>query len=310
MLYRKVGRSGLKVSALSIGAWLTAGNDVDEKDFHRVLHQAFERGVNFLDLADIYARGQAELVCGRFLRDFPRHQVVLSSKCYWPMSEGVNDRGLSRKHIMESVEGSLKRLGTDYLDLYFCHRYDENTPVEETVRAMSDLVQQGKILYWGTSVWNAQQLKEAHRVASHSGAYAPIVEQPMYNLHERGIELDIIPTAESLGMGLVVWSPLAGGVLTGKYANGIPTDSRGASTQWLETWLDEESQVKNNRFMELAQEADVTPSQLALAWLLKRPQISSVITGATKADQVKENLGALDVQLSEEMDQEIDQLFR
>jgi voltage-dependent potassium channel beta subunit len=310
MLYRKVGQSGLKVSALSIGAWLTAGKDVDEQDFHRVLHQAFERGVNFLDLADIYARGQAELICGRFLKDFPRHQVVLSSKCYWPMSEGVNDRGLSRKHIMESVEGSLKRLGTDYLDLYFCHRYDENTPLEETVRAMSDLVQQGKILYWGTSVWSAQQLKEAHRVASHTSAYAPIVEQPMYNLHERGIELDVIPTAESLGMGLVVWSPLAGGVLTGKYANGIPADSRGASTQWLETWLDEDSQIKNKRFVELAKEVGVTPGQLALAWLLKRPQISSVITGATKADQIKENLGALDVQVSEEIDQEIDQLFR
>lgn len=309
MEYRRIGKSGLKVSMISIGGWLTAGSVVDESKFHQILHGAFERGVNFLDLADIYARGEAEVVCGRFLVDYPRHQLVLSSKCFWPMSEGINDRGLSRKHIVESVEKTLRRLGTDYLDLYFCHRFDPDSPLDETIRAMEDLIRQGKILYWGTSVWSSSQLREANRIAGHYNAYQPIVEQPMYNLYERGIELEVMPTVKDLGMGLVVWSPLAGGVLTGKYSEGIPKGTRGDTTHWLDAWLDEESQKKNQRFVQLAREVGVKPGQLALAWILKHPEISSVITGATSIEQLNENLDVLSFDLSDEVFHQLNSIF-
>ncbi|MEE2643689.1 MAG: aldo/keto reductase family protein [Myxococcota bacterium] len=309
MKYRRLGRSGLKVSAISIGGWLTAGGSVEEEDFYRILDLATERGVNFIDLADIYARGGAERLVGRWLHQRARHEIVLSSKAFWPMSEGVNNRGLSRKHLFESVEQSLRRLNTDYLDIFFCHRFDPETPLDETVRAMEDLIRQGKILYWGTSVWSAPQIREVQLIAERYGAYAPIVEQPMYNLFERSIESELLPQAEQLGIGVVVWSPLAGGALTGKYLHRIPNESRGAQTRWLEPWLQPEAQKKVRALKEVSERLDCSIATLSLAWLLWREEVSSVITGASHVRQLEENLGALEVSLDEETYREISALF-
>ena len=216
MEYRRMGESGLRLSALSLGGWLTFGGSVDEATTGEVVRTAIDSGVNFIDLADVYARGRAEQVVGTLLSDYPRADLVISSKLFWPMSDNPNDRGLSRKHIMESVERTLKNLGSDYLDIYFCHREDPDTPLGETIRAMDDLVRQGKILYWGTSVWGAERLHEAWRLAGRHELYPPLVEQPRYSLLHRGVEKTVLPTASRLGMGLAVWSPLAGGGLTGK----------------------------------------------------------------------------------------------
>ncbi len=215
MEYRRLGNSGLKVSALSLGGWTTFGGSVlDQEITRQIIVKAYESGINFFDIADIYARGEAEKMMGAVLQEFPRHTLVISSKVFWPMSDDVNDRGLSRKHIMESIDKSLERIGADYLDLYFCHRYDPETPLEETVRAMDDLVRQGKILYWGTSEWSGAQIAEAVGLARRYNLYPPQVEQPQYNLLHRRIEKEIIPVTSPNGMGLVTWSPLASGLLT------------------------------------------------------------------------------------------------
>jgi voltage-dependent potassium channel beta subunit len=313
--YRNVGRTGLKVSALSIGGWITLGGTVDVDASVAILREAEHGGINFIDLADIYAKGEAEKATGRYLADYTstpgqsRADWVISSKVFWPMSDNPNNRGLSRKHIIESCEASLRRLGTDYLDLYFCHRFDDTVPLDETVRAMDDLVRQGKILYWGTSVWSADQLRDAHSVASAHGAYAPIVEQPCYNLLDRHIEDEVVPAAIELGMGLVVWSPLAQGVLTGKYDQGIPEGSRAAMTRWLDQSLVDETLERSRRFSALAAEAGVEPAQLALAWTLAQPGITSVITGASRPEQVRANLGANDIALTDALRSAIEQIF-
>ena len=309
MEYRRVGESGLRVSQLSIGGWLTFGGDVDEKATGDILRCALDGGMNFIDLADAYARGGAEIATGKAIADIPRHQLVISSKLFWPMSDDPNDRGLSRKHIMESVERSLRNLGTDYLDIYFCHREDPETPLDETVRAMDDLVRQGKILYWGTSVWEARSLRKAHAVARRTNAVPPIVEQPQYNLLERSIERRVLPAARRLGMGVVVWSPLAGGLLTGKYNDGVPSGSRGDTTRWLEKNLTEENLQRVRAFTALAQETGCEPAALALAWLAAQPGISSVITGATSVKQVESNLRACDVNVTPELDRAVSQIF-
>jgi len=309
MQYRKVGSSGLRVSAVSIGGWITFGGSIDEPAAHAILRAAVEGGVNFIDLADVYARGRAEKVVGRVLSDFKRRELVISSKVFWPMSDDPNDRGLSRKHVVESVERSLRRLGTEYLDIYFCHREDEETRLEETVRAMDDLVHQGKILYWGTSVWSARKLDEAHALADRRNLYAPLVEQPPYNLLERGIEEDVLPAAARLGMGVVVWSPLAGGMLTGKYNDGVPSGSRADTTQWLEDKLTEGNLARVRGFCSLARETGVEPGQLALAWLLQRDEVSSVITGATRPEHVTSNLAAVEVQVPAHVNERIEALF-
>lgn len=233
MEYRRLGKAGIRVSEVSLGAWLTYGGSVENETAAECIRTALDHGINFIDVADVYARGEAEHVVGSVIRDYKRSDLVISSKVFWPLSDNVNDRGLSRKHIMESIDKSLQRLGTDYLDLYFCHRYDDDTPLEETVRAMSDLVQAGKVLYWGTSVWEAAQLESAVNIAREYGGYPPQVEQPRYNLLDRHIEPEIMPMAAKHGMGLVVWSPLAQGILTGKYNDGVPAGSRGADTSWL-----------------------------------------------------------------------------
>lgn len=302
MEYRRLGTSGLKVSEIALGAWLTYGGSVEQDLTRECIKRAVELGVNFIDLADAYAHGEAERAVGETIRmlGLRRQDLVISSKLFWPMSDAVTDRGLSRKHIMESVEGSLRRIGTDYLDLYFCHRYDLETPIAEVVRAMDDLVHQGKVLYWGTSVWSAAQLEEAVGTARFYNAYLPQVEQPRYNMLDRHIEPEILPTAAKYGMGLVVFSPLAQGLLTGKYNDGIPEGTRAASSTWLDRDLNEANLAKAREITALAQELDLTPAQLALAWILRRPEISSAITGASKPRHVEGNVAASGVKLTPE----------
>ncbi|MFP4346131.1 MAG: aldo/keto reductase family protein [Anaerolineales bacterium] len=311
MNYRKLGNAGIKLSEIALGAWLTFGGSEDKETTRKCVKAAVDGGVNYLDLADAYANGNAERVVGEVIKDLGlnRQHLVIASKLYWPMSEDVNDRGLSRKHIMESIDGSLQRLGVDYLDLYFCHRYDPNTPVEEVVRAMDDLVHQGKVLYWGTSVWNAAQIEDAVGTARFLGAYPPQVEQPRYNMLDRHIEPEIMPTAAKYGIGFVVFSPLAQGLLTGKYNDGIPEGSRGAQTDWLQDTLTEENVEKVRQLTALAQDAGITMPQLALAWILRRPEITSAITGATKVHHVKENLKASEVELSDDVLERIEEIL-
>jgi voltage-dependent potassium channel beta subunit len=311
MTYRRMGASGLRLSALSLGGWTTFGSSVSEHELvATILRRAFDAGINFFDIADVYARGEAERAMGSVLRQFPRHELVISSKVFWPMSDDVNDKGLSRKHIKESVDKSLKRIGTDYLDLYFCHRYDEETPLEETVRAMDDLVRAGKVLYWGTSEWTGAQLKEAHAIADRRDLYGPAVEQPQYSLIARHkVEKDVVPVAREAGMGLVVWSPLGSGILTGKYDDGIPAGSRLDRIEWLRSNLSDENRARVKKMAGIATELGISRARLALAWAMAKPGISSVITGATSLEQLEENLKALEVKLTPDVIKKLDDLF-
>ncbi len=304
-----MGRTGLQISSVSIGGWLTFGGSVDASNTKAIIRAAVDAGVNFIDLADVYSQGAAESVIGDLLGEYTRSDLVISSKVFGRMGEGPNDRGLSRKHIVESVEGSLRRLKTDYLDLYFCHRQDADTPLEETVRAMDDLVHQGKIHYWGTSVWPSDALQDAHDLCDRRGYYAPLVEQPQYSLLERSIEKDVLPEAARLGMGVVVWSPLAGGLLTGKYNDGVPAGSRGAETKWLDEKLNDKT-VEQLRKLSVAAEAlGVQPSQLALAWILRRSEITSVITGATRPEHVAMNVEAAELELPADVAEQLSEVF-
>lgn len=311
MPYRNAGRCGLKLSSLSLGGWTTFGGTV--KDFtsvRSILRLAYEAGINFFDIADIYAKGESERIMGGALKDFPRHELVISSKVFWPMSDDVNDRGLSRKHILESVNKSLQRIGTDYLDIYFCHRYDPETPVEETVRIMDDLIHHGKILYWGTSEWTAEQIQEAMDVCDQGGYYRPQIEQPQYSLLAREkFEDNVRPKAQEHGMGLVTWSPLASGMLTGKYDNGI-SEGRLSRIDWLrETFYTEQNVERVRNMKVLADELECTRGQLALAWLLNQPGMTSVILGATSIEQLQENLSCLKVPMTEDVDKALKKLF-
>ncbi len=309
MEYRNLGRSGLKVSAIALGGWITFGRTVkDQKMAQDIIQKAYDSGITFFDIADAYAHGESERMMGAVLKDFPRHTLVISSKLFWPMSDDPNDKGLSRKHIMESVDKSLQRVGTDYLDLYFCHRWDEETPLLETMRAMDDLIHQGKILYWGTSMWTAAQIQQAHDLAEKYHLYAPQVEQPEYNMIERAsVENEIIPVAEKNGMGLVTFSPLHGGILTGKYEGGIGKETRMATIDWMkDEMFSKETQAKVKRLAPIAEKLGVSRAQLALAWAMRRPAVSSVITGATKVTQVEENLAALTAELTPDLLAEID----
>ncbi|MDP3721821.1 MAG: aldo/keto reductase, partial [Anaerolineaceae bacterium] len=227
MHYRRLGHSGLKVSEISLGSWVTFGNQLDENSAIALIKEAFSQGINFFDNADMYANGVAETVMGKAIKTLPRPELVISSKVFWPTMKGPNGRGLSRKHITESIHASLKRLGTDYVDLYFCHRYDPDTPVEEVVRTMTDLIQQGKILYWGTSEWEASQVMQAYGTAREFGLIPPSMDQPQYNLfHRKRVEDDLMPVCRELGIGLTTFSPLYFGILSGKYNEGIPQGSR------------------------------------------------------------------------------------
>ncbi len=310
MEYRSVGDSGLRVSPISLGAWLTYGSSVDDGVAKSIIDAAIDGGINFIDVADVYARGEAERTVGRAIADRPRHKLVLSSKVFGPMSDDPNDRGLSRKHIMESIDRSLARLNTDYLDLYFCHRFDPDTPLLETAWAMHDLIRRGKVLYWGTSMWTPAQLEELHRVCEAHQLSKPIVEQPRYSLVDRSVERGLRKTCQHLGMGMTVYSPLAMGLLTGKYNGGVPEDSRGANNQWLvDMSLDPKMQSKLRAFCELAETLGCTPAQLALRWLTSRPGVTSAITGATRVSQVESNLGALRVNIPAEVTRKLDALF-
>jgi voltage-dependent potassium channel beta subunit len=309
MEYRRLGNAGIKVSAVSFGTWLTVGGSINDDTAGQCIRTAFEHGINFFDIADAYARGEAERVVGRVIKDFKRSDLVISSKLYWPMSDNINDRGLSRKHIMESVEGSLRRLDTDYLDVYFCHRYDAETPLEETVRAMDDLVHQGKVLYWGTSVWEANQIENAVKLAHGFNAYPPKVEQPRYNMFDRHIEPEIMPTCAQNGIGLTVFSPLAQGLLTGKYNSGIPKDSRAQDSQGLANELTDENLTKVRQLTTLAKEMGITTAQLALAWILRRPEISCVIAGATRPEHVINNAKAAEIELDEHVLARIEEIL-
>ena len=295
MHYRRLGRSGLKVSEISLGAWVTFGSQIDEDTSSQLLHAAYDEGVNYFDNADAYGNGQAELVMGKAIKDLPREALVISSKVFWPTMPGPNGRGLSRKHITESIHASLLRLDTDYVDLYFCHRYDPDTPIEEVVFTMNTLIQQGKILYWGTSEWTPAQISQAFGVARQYNLIPPTVEQPQYSMLHRGkFEAEIVPLAKELGLGLTTFSPLYFGILTGKYADGIPDGSRASldSMAWIQNYLTPERLEVVQDLGLIAADLEITPAQLAIAWLLRRKEVSSVITGASRLDQLTENLAA------------------
>jgi len=312
MKYRRLGQAGLKVSELSLGGWTTFGESLTDRQLTRdIITHAYESGINFFDIADIYAKGVSEEMMGAVLKDFPRHTLVISSKLYWPMSDEVNDRGLSRKHVMESIDKSLQRIGTDYLDIYFCHRYDEETPLEETVRAMDDLIHQGKILYWGTSEWSGAQIQAALDLCERYNLYKPQVEQPHYNmLHRDRVESEILPVTEPNGIGLVVWSPLASGVLTGKYDDAVPDDSRLARFDWLRSSHYREEVIETvRRLKPIADALGVTRAQLAIAWTLRQPGVSSAITGATRPQQLDDTLKAIEIELDDETLRRIDDVI-
>lgn len=313
MKYNRLGSAGMKISAVSIGGWINYGEGKVAEDHARaVVETAYESGINFFDLADIYGRGEAEKQMGSILKQYPRHQLVISTKVFWPMSDDVNDRGLSRKHIMESIEKSLQRLGTDYVDIYFCHRPDLETPILETCRAMHTLIEQGKVLYWGTSEWEGSQIAEAVALCEKHNLHLPQTEQPQYSmLYRERVEETILPVTEPNGVGLVVWSPLAMGMLTGKYDQGIPDDSRFAREDWAaKRFFTPRNVERVKQLKPIADDLGITRGQLALAWCLKHSGVSSVITGATRAEQVVENVRAAEVDLTDDVMAQIAAVLR
>lgn len=314
MNYRTLGRSGLRVSAVSLGSWLTLGNTVGDADSRRLVHRAFELGVNLFDTADVYKHGAGEQALGLAIADLPRHRLVIASKCFFPMSDDPNDRGLSRKHVFESLDGSLRRLRLDYLDLYQCHRFDPETPVAETARAMDDLIRAGRVLYWGVSLWPAERIAEVTELCRAEGWAPPISNQPLYNLFERGIEEAVLPTGERCGLGQIVYSPLAQGVLSGKYLakQAPPRDSRAADerqNQFIGRYLTDERLAQAHGLVDLARRHGITASQAALAWCLRDPRVSSVIVGARSLAQLEENAAAADLRPASGLLQELEDLF-
>ncbi len=308
MHYRRVGKSGLKISEISLGSWLTYGGTVENQVAKECMNTAVEQGINFVDCAEIYAGGKAEEVIGEWLAEetVNRKDLVISSKVFWPTSQDINDWGNSRRNITNAIEGTLNRLNIDYLDLYYLHRYDHTTPVRETVETLDGLIRAGDVRYWGTSVWTAAQLERVQAVAKEIHAHRPIVEQPMYNMFSRHIEVEIMHVGKTHGMGFTVWSPLAQGLLTGKYNDGIPEGSRGSKSDMVKTLLTEENLSKVRKLGDIAKSLDITTSQLALAWILRRPEISAAIVGATRPQHVIESAGASDVELSAEALEQIE----
>ena len=314
MQYRHLGSAGVRVSAISLGSWLTYSDSVEEKTAIECIHAAYNLGVNFFDTANAYNRGKTETVVGRALKEFPRDSFVLATKVYFPMGEGPNDHGLSRKHIMEQCNASLRRLGTDYIDLYQCHRYDSETPLEETLRALDDLVAQGKILYAGVSEWSAAQIADAVGIAHEQHLHKIVSNQPVYNMLTRYIEQEVVPICEREGIGQVVFSPLAQGILTGKYKPGQQPEqgTRAANEQqnmFMKNLMSDKTLTAVQNLQELAQKQGYTLSQLALAWILRQENVSSAIIGATKVQQVEENVKAADITLSEDVLKQIDSIL-
>jgi len=319
MEYRFLGKSGLKVSALSFGAWVTFGEQVDYQIAYECMQAAYKAGVNFFDNAEVYASGRAETVMGKIVRDagWKRSNLVISTKIFWG-GDGPNDNGLSRKHIVEGLDAALERLQMEYVDLIFCHRPDLYTPIEETVRAMTHVINQGKAFYWGTSEWSAQQIMAAYGIARSEHLIPPTMEQPQYNMFTREmIEKEYARLYTEIGLGTTIWSPLASGLLTGKYNQGLPTGTRATleGYGWLKKrFVDQEAQeriAKVQLLTPIADELDCSLAQLALAWCLKNPHVSTVITGASKVEQVQENMGAIDVaeRLDEALMERIDQIL-
>lgn len=304
MEYRRLGKSGLQLSVLSFGSWVTFHKQVDDGLADSLMGMAYENGINFFDNAEVYALGESEKMMGRVLKkkNWDRTSYTVSSKAYfgWRGKDNKpNQTGLSRKHLVEACQEALQRLQLDYLDLFFCHRPDINTPIEEVVWTMHNLVQQGKILYWGTSQWSGAEIMEAHRVAHQYGLIAPVMEQPQYNMFERfKMEQDYAPVFQNVGLGTTIWSPLAAGFLTGKYLDGIPEGSRLAiqGFDWLkDRWIQDEKIKKLKKLMELAKKLNVSMASLAIAWTIKNPNVTTAILGATKKEQLEDNLKALEV---------------
>ncbi len=303
MEYRFLGKSGLQVSALSFGAWVTFGSQIGEEVAFECMQAAYEAGVNFFDNAEAYAGGTAEIVMGNILKraGWKRSDLVISTKIFWG-GDGPNDNGLSRKHIIEGTRASLKRLQLEYVDLIFCHRPDKFTPIEETVRAMNFLIDQGYAFYWGTSEWSARQIAEAYWIARKEHLIPPLMEQPQYNMfHRERVEQEYAPLYAEFGLGTTIWSPLASGLLTGKYNEGIPQGTRATleGYEWLRKRFENEEAKKRiaqvKQMMPIANELGCSMAQLAIAWCLKNPHVSTVITGASKPEQVRENMKALEV---------------
>lgn len=310
MKYRNLGKYGTKVSTVSLGGWLTYGGAVEDENALNCLQTAVDQGINFIDVADVYARGKSEEVLGKFMEDQERSDLVISTKVFGQMSDNVNDRGLSAKHIKESIIKSLNRLNTDYVDIYYAHRFDYATPLEETIRAFNNLIDEGFINYWGTSTWFGAEIERAYGIARELGLQPPAVEQPRYNLLDRHIELELFHTIDYTGMGVTPWSPLAQGLLTGKYNDGIPEDSRHKLYNELpERELNDSVIEKLKKLDTLAKENDITLTQLSLSWALSRPQISSLITGASKPTQVEENARAGDIRLSSDTISQIEDIM-
>jgi len=300
MKYRRLGSSGLEVSELSYGSWVTFGNQLDVEGSKKLIRQAIEAGVNFLDNAEAYANGMSESLMGQALKAYRREDLVVSTKIFWG-GTGPNQTGLSRKHLLEGTRNSLKRLELDYVDLLFCHRPDPKTPIEETVLAMDSLVRSGQVLYWGTSEWSADQITQAIEFARSYHAIAPVMEQPQYNLLVRNrFEKEYAPLYAKFGYGTTIWSPLASGVLSGKYNKGIPADSRLGREEWIRKLMEEnklltpETFAKVEALGKVAQDLGASLSQLALAWTLKNPHVSTTILGASRPEQLAENLKAID----------------
>jgi voltage-dependent potassium channel beta subunit len=311
--YRNLGHSGLKLSVVGLGSWLTYGGNVGADVARECVMRAWERGVNFIDTANVYARGGAEDVLGPILKELKRDALVLATKVYFPMGDTVNERGLSRKHIHDQLHHSLRRLQVDYIDLYQCHRYDVTTPLEETCEMMNDLIRAGKILYWGTSEWNADQLAAAVALCRAHGWAVPISNQPQYSALWRRIEQRVLPTCEQYGLGNVVWSPLAMGILTGKYtdAKNPPAGTRAASTNadMMEDYFTQSVLDAVQNLKPLAQQAGCTVTQLSLAWCLRQPAVTSVIVGATKVEHIDDNVAAGDLEIDPALFAEMDRIL-
>ncbi|WP_306367554.1 aldo/keto reductase family protein [Nocardiopsis sp. CC223A] len=315
MEFRHLGKSGLVVSEIAYGNWITHGSQVEEDAAVACVRAALDAGITTFDTADVYARGKAEEVLGRALKGERRDGLEIFSKVYWPMGPGKNDRGLSRKHIIRGVEDTLRRLGTDYLDLYQAHRFDNGAPLEETLRAFEDLVRQGKVLYVGVSEWNAEQIERALKIADESGFDRIVSNQPQYNMLWRVIESEVVPVSRREGLGQVVWSPIAGGILTGKYKPGAPLPENTRATDPNSKHFiadrvgDQELLERVQKLAPLAAEAGLTLPQLAVAWVLQNDNVSTAIVGATRPEQVQDNVRAAGVKLDAELLARIDEIL-
>lgn len=314
MEYRTLGTSGLKVSTIAYGSWLTFGNQVELDKAASIIKRAFELGINYIDTADVYNSGKAEKLLGEILPSYNRSQLVIATKAFWPMSDHPIDKGLSRKHIIDSIHGSLKRMNLDYVDIFYCHRFDPSVPLEETLGAINDMIRQGKILHWGISEWTAAQIAEAWGICKANGWYTPVVNQPLYNMLNRYIESDVLPVTRNLGLGTASFSPLAQGILTGKYSGGtIPASSRAADERlnmFMKDQLgDSELLHRVDKLADIAKKYDASTAHIALAWILQREGISTVITGASSVEQLESNVRASGIQISDQDMHLIDTLF-